>query len=1038
MKRAMCIWFPAFPALLPPNLNLCSSLNPRHRNAIRLVIWIFLSLTVAAISLSQAAFGNDPQNTRSQNRGAAVYSNDVVPGIVVVKLKHSNSISDGPVARGADPLLSAFSDRGVTSLARAFPLALPLRDADVAAGKVDLSQIHFGTIPASMNPVEVAARLADLPQVEYAEPKYYSYLCDVPNDSDYAAMQQVYFDRMNVPAGWTLQKGGTDIVIATVDGGTFWRHTDLQENIWINPAEDLNHDGIFQQFPAPAGDLNGIDDDNNGYVDDVVGWNFTNSRNDPRGSLPGNANHGTKTASLFGAVTNNNRGMAGTSWNCRIMAVCAADPKIDNRVLYGFKGIQYAAAMGACVINCSWGRPGGTGTFSQMEQDVITAATEAGALIVAAAGNYKHNIDDIPYYPAAYDHVLSVGATLDTSDAITDFTDYGLNVSVFAPGVNIRVALNNGSYGTDQGTSDASPLVAGLAGLLKAAHPGWAPEQIAQQIRMTADPIDGSNPSFAGSLAHGRVNFYRALSEVHSGTVIIARSFHKPSDTTTTFMTGDTVIFSVKLKNVLTIAAENLSFSVTADPGLILLPPILAPTRLDGGAEDSLGIAFRVGDLARGQDVFVRLSWSANADEWDARMLKTTVYARTGIWKRQTSPTAYKLYSVHAVSSSVAWAAGTRGDGKSPVVLKTTDGGDNWAIVSGAYPGFAAVSVFAIDSLHAWVSGNGGHIFATLDGGSSWTQQNYPPPQSGYVIRGFWFFDAAYGYALGDTGTSGRFVLLRTTDGGATWTHLANEPAGDGNLFTAANLICCTDRQHVWFGGPNSLVYRTTDGGDIWSTAAVGTGPVTALAMHDDSVGIACTWGEPPSFARTTDGGATWQTLSAVKPDRAWAAAFPFGSKAWVAGLSTVACSPDHGASWVLERTEPFSGNLIAISFSDSANGWIVTDLGEILRYHDCSDGTVVWVRPEGKLPVQTLLLQNYPNPFNPTTVISYQLPAVSKVELAVYDVLGRKVSTLVNEVEGPGAYTVEFDATDLASGVYFYQLKARDFVQTRKLLVLK
>ncbi len=682
---------------------------------------MFLFSMLVAVSLGQAARGGEGANTRYQNRQPSVISKDVVPGIVVVKLRHSITIADGPVVRGADPLLSAFADCGVTSLARAFPMAVCLNDAEIAAGKVDLSNIHYGTIPSGMNPVEVAAQLAQLPQVEYAEPKYYYYTCDVPNDPDYSTMQQVYFDRMKVPAGWTLQKGSPDVVIATVDGGTNWQHEDLKANLWINSREDFNHNGRFDPTPSSqGGDLNGVDDDGNGKVDDVIGWNFTSNTYDPRGfpQLPRNANHGTETASAFGAVTNNGRGMAGTSWNCRIMAVCASDPTLEDRIPFGFKGIEYAARMGARVINCSWAREGGPGEFSKEEQDVITWATQAGALVVAAAGNSRQNNDVMPFYPASYDHVLSVGATMETSDSIRASSDYGLNVSVFAPGRNIYVAKDDGSYWTDSGTSLSSPLVAGLAGLLFAAHPGWRPEQVAEQIRMTADPIDDSNPTLAGSLGHGRANFYRALSEAPAGIVFIGGKFHKRADTSTIFMAGDTVLLSVKIENVLTAAAENLSFNISSDPALVPLSPILRPARLDAGASDSLDVAFRVSDLARGQEVFVRLGWRANANEWDARMYKTTVYARTGVWKRQTSPTRYNLCSIHAVNSRVVWAAGYQQSTLSYkfVVLRTTDGGDNWAIVSGTLPPpmIAAVCVFAFDSLHAWVGGGGGGGRANL------------------------------------------------------------------------------------------------------------------------------------------------------------------------------------------------------------------------------------------------------------------------------------------------------------------------------------
>ncbi len=1031
----------------------------RRRNATRLAMLMFLLPMLASSPLSQAAVGDHARNTPSHNPQAGVSSNDVVPGIVVVKLKHSNSVADGPVVQGADPLSSAFANRGVTSLARAFPLAVSVSDADVTKGKVDLSQIHFATIPSAMNPMEVAARLADLPQVEYAEPKYYSYTCDVPNDSDYLAMQQVYFDRMNVSAGWTLQKGNPDVVIATVDGGTNWQHEDLKQNMWVNPIEDMNHNGVFDQFPAPAGDLNGDDDDGDGFVDDVVGWNFADSTNNPRGHLAGSADHGTKTASVFGAVTNNGRGMAGTSWNCRIMAVCAADPYEDNRILFGFEGIAYAAAKGARVINCSWVRPNSPKVFSQMEQDVITAATQAGALIVAAAGNSRQNVDDVPYYPAAYHHVLSVGATMDTSDAIAPFTNYGLNVSVFAPGERIRVALNNGSYGTDAGTSMSSPLVAGLAGLLVAAHPGWKPEQIAEQIRMTADPIDGTNPTLAGSLAHGRVNFGRALSEDHSGVVVVAGGFHAPSGRTL-FLGGDTVTLSVKVKNVLTVPAQNLSFNVSADPALVPLAPVFGPTHLDAGAEDSLEVAFRVDDHAQGQDAYVRLGWSANADEWDARMFKATVYARTGFWERQESPTTLPLYSVHAVSRSIVWAAGVRGS-TLPVVVRTTDGGDNWIIVTGdltnVETNVTPYCIFAIDSLHAWVGDAAGRIFATVNGGLSWTWQEYPSPHS-LFMDGFWFFDAANGYALGDPGDPGRFVVLRTTDGGTTWTHLANEPVGEAGVYGLVESFCCTDRQHAWFGASNSLVWRTTDGGDTWLSATAGSGIVPGLAMRDDSVGIACSVvpvsGETPLFARTTDGGATWQMLPGVISEGWYKAAFPAGSaNAWVSAGRIVVSSRDSGVNWVLQPTDPFSGDLMSISFSDPANGWIVTTQGEILRYRDLSEPTSVRLADEGEFPAQTQLLQNYPNPFNPSTTIKFELQKSSEVRLTVFDVLGREVSVLVNERRDAGVHDVKFDASGLSSGVYFYRLIVRpldsaigrgsrsgagDFVQTRKLLVLR
>jgi photosystem II stability/assembly factor-like uncharacterized protein len=674
-----------------------------------------------------------------------------------------------------------------------------------------------------------------------------------------------------------------------------------------------------------------------------------------------------------------------------------------------------------------------------MEQDVVTAATQAGALIVAAVDDHHQqtDFDNTPFYPAFYQHVLSVGSTADTSDALAYFSQYGVNISVYAPGINILVARDDGSYRTVQGTSFSSPLVAGLAGLLTAAHPGWTPDQIAEQIRMTADPIDASNPGYAGSLGHGRVNFGRALSEVHSG-VTISGHIHAASGRPF-FLEGDTLILSVTLKNILFAPAQNLSFNVPVDSALLPLGVAHAPTSLGPGGEDSVDFTFRVGNLTQTRNVSIKLGWLANADDWDARAFNTTLYARRAFWQVQRTPTSGSYGSVRAVSRNVVWATGIENSGG--VVIRTTDGGDTWMNVTGNLPQMNPYCIFATDSLQAWIGTDFGQIYATINGGSSWSHQVYPAPQG--FIDGIWFFDANNGYALGDPGTPGRFVMLQTTNGGVTWSHTAHEPPAQPGDWGCFNTFCWTDRNHGWFGGKNGLVWRTTDGGATWSYAATGTaaytasGATTALAMRDDSVGVAGTF--DGLLARTTDGGATWQTLPGVRSEGTTGAAFPAGSTfAWVCGGSTVDHSIDNGGSWGLQPTNSVLGGLGAMSFSDPANGWMCTWTGEILRYQDLGPTTGLPPKNIPEVPVRYLLEQNYPNPFNPTTVVRYQVPVAGTVRLVVYDILGREVSVLVNERKAPGSYSVRFDATGLASGVYLYRIQADNFVQTMKSLVVK
>src|SRR5512140_1112590 len=325
-----------------------------QRTATRLVVLKILLAGLTGMLVTPALFcGVHPKTTGEKHAGTIAQSN-VIPGVVVVKRKSTDSMGSTLTPQATVPLSNAFIQAGVTALVRAFPEVEPLSKAEKDAGKVDISLIHYAAISTSLDPIAVAAQLATLPEVEYAEPKYHYHLADVPDDSDYATLQKTYFDRMHVAEGWAVQKGKAEVIIATVDGGTNWHHPDLAANLWEN-----------------------------------IGWNFRTNSNDPRGDSTQivNKNHGTETASAFGAVTNNALGMAGTSWNCRLMAVCAADPLEDNSISYGFEGIVWAAAHGAKVINCSWYRAGGWANRAQSEQDVITWATGQGALVVAAAGN---------------------------------------------------------------------------------------------------------------------------------------------------------------------------------------------------------------------------------------------------------------------------------------------------------------------------------------------------------------------------------------------------------------------------------------------------------------------------------------------------------------------------------------------------------------------------------------------------------------------------------------------------------------------------
>ncbi len=232
----------------------------------------------------------------------------------------------------------------------------------ISSSKSDLSRILKVRIDTQFDPLGVCNALAGHPELEYIEPLYTDHILAVPDDTHYAA--SLNFPAMQADAAWDIHKcQDNPQIIAIVDTGVPWKHVDLAENIWNNLGEDSNangytmyHNGSAWVMGMDAGDLNGIDDDGNGKVDDLIGWNFMadaagTENNDP--SDPGS--HGTRVSGLAGARTNNAIGAASLSWNPIIMPISCSRPGATSTIYRGYDAIIYAAENGARVINCSWG-----------------------------------------------------------------------------------------------------------------------------------------------------------------------------------------------------------------------------------------------------------------------------------------------------------------------------------------------------------------------------------------------------------------------------------------------------------------------------------------------------------------------------------------------------------------------------------------------------------------------------------------------------------------------------------------------------------
>lgn len=347
-----------------------------------------------------------------------------------------------------------------------------------------VTRMYILTLDEGIDCLTILDDLNTHPYIQYAEIKTIPELYYMPDDP--LVGQQWFLSQTQTFSAWDYVRGDTTrhSIIGIVDAGINYNHADLAGNMWINDAEDINENGLFDQS-----DNNGVDDDDNGFIDDVIGWDFAENDNDPMAGI----SHGTGVAGCASEVTDNGVMGAGIGFSSRLMAMKGIS---DGGVLIGaYECIVYAADNGANVINCSWG----VSNYNQYEQDIISAAWAEDVIIVGAGGEGNQLT-----YPAAYDHVMAVTAT-DQNDHKASFAPYGYYIDIAAPGVQIAVTWSD-NFSIVSGTSFATGLVSGLAGLVRAWYPEMTNDLIQQLIQDSADSIDHLNPGYSGQLGAGRIN----------------------------------------------------------------------------------------------------------------------------------------------------------------------------------------------------------------------------------------------------------------------------------------------------------------------------------------------------------------------------------------------------------------------------------------------------------------------------------------------------------------------------------------------------
>ena len=447
-----------------------------------------LMLGLALIILS----GLVPPDAGAARGGAALRRE----GEVLVKMKASTGFAAATVSEAA-----------VSDLARTL--------RGFKARKLRSSRVIPGLYALTLNPGEkVEDKVLELmsnPDVELAQPNYLYHASVVPDDPSFGKQWDLLNAvnpgvDMHMPEAWDVTTGSAGVVVGVIDTGIDYLHPDLAPNLWVNPVE------------VPG---DGVDNDGDGYVDDLYGINAITGSGDPADD----DGHGTHVSGTIGAVGNNGSGVTGVNWNVRIMALKFLDNTGTGSTSDAIECINYAVRMKQAgvnirVLNNSWGGSPGDPDDPALEQ-AISSAGANDILFVVAAGNEGNDNDFRPTYPASSPapNVMAVAATDDT-DTLASWSNYGVSsVAVAAPGVGIFSTWPGGTYKTESGTSMAAPHVSGLAALILSHSPGMNVTQLKAAIMDSVDKIGGM-PVASG----GRVNAAAALNVTVANPLTLSES----------------------------------------------------------------------------------------------------------------------------------------------------------------------------------------------------------------------------------------------------------------------------------------------------------------------------------------------------------------------------------------------------------------------------------------------------------------------------------------------------------------------------------
>ncbi|MGD1007418.1 MAG: S8 family serine peptidase [Ignavibacteriaceae bacterium] len=897
-------------------------------------------------------------------------------------------------------------------------------------------------VPQDSDIIPIISELKENVLIENGEPNFVEKLQYTPNDPYFLNGYQWNLKNtgqappdgigygtagadINADSAWNITQGSSSIIIAILDTGIPLDATTYQLN-----HPDLNDANKFILGPNETDDTDGVRD-NNG--------------------------HGSHVTGIASAITNNGIGIAGVAGGCKVMVIKAFDSVGNGYPIWFQNGVIYAVDHGAKIINYSGGSP----VESDEDSEAIDYANSHNVLVAAAVGN---DFSDPIFYPAAFSlnfpNLIAVGST-DNTDTKSDFSDVGAALTVVAPGSDIystiptyptEYSVTHGgtvNYAQYWGTSQATPQVSGTAALILSINLNITPSQVRQILINTAKKVSGMNgQNFTTSYGYGRINAYNALKytlENYGGT--LTQNIIIPSGDTWTFQPGVTLNFS----NGASLIVNGVLSAVGTSSN---------PITFNFGSPNSStqnGIIFNSG--SSGTISYCRILNAYSGIYENSASVNVSNSAITqctfGLYLYNSSPTIQSCtidsnseYGIYLISSSPYlygnyiqknYMGVNCSATSNPTFGSGTTKGDN-NITNNTYGIFCQNNSTPMIGNNSPVNGGYNNLENTnynvynMSSNSVYAENNWwnTTNTSQFKIAG----ESPVVYSPYLTSAVNipspplmkSAVNLYTAQGSSTpllsQLNQANQLIASNNLVQARaicmNMITNYPDSSYSYNALNLLkeIYPAADSvKNVYQLLFNNTTKKDLYAMAGLILADVDTANKLSHINDVINSYGTDNIVEYALFDKFVYYHFDKGDK--------------QNAAAVLSKLD----NMFLLS-SEDIEVHIIN--GDTAYYKIDLAKKPALQEAVSQIPTVYALFNNYPNPFNPSTIIQYQLPTNGMVTIKVYDILGREVKTLVNDYKTAGNYSVSFDASKLASGIYFYQIRAGNFITTKKMMLVK